>query len=153
MKIDPISYTRIHEEDIGQFIALIRLFEDVFEMKDLHIPGPAYLRQLLRRDDFISFVALSDNKVVGGLTAYVLHQYYSTRPYLYIFDLAVDRKWQRRGIGSALMEAVRSHARQTGMEEVFVQADLADQHALDFYRSTGGRAEEVIHFTYPGSKE
>ena len=38
--------------------------------------------------------------------------------------------------------------RQKGVAEVFVAASEEDTHALDFYRSTGGAAEKVVHFTY-----
>lgn len=27
--------------------------------------------------------------------------------------------------------------------------DLADKHAIDFYRATGATAEKVVHFYYP----
>lgn len=38
------------------------------------------------------------------------------------------------------------------MEEVFVQADEADDYALDFYHSTGAAEEKVVHFYYPLTK-
>ncbi len=34
-------------------------------------------------------------------------------------------------------------------EDGFVQADLVDDYALDFYRSTGGMGGDVVHFSYP----
>jgi aminoglycoside 3-N-acetyltransferase I len=35
------------------------------------------------------------------------------------------------------------------VEEIFVQAVEADEHALDFYRSTGAQSQKVVHFYYP----
>ncbi|MCW7461230.1 GNAT family N-acetyltransferase [Leptospira limi] len=144
-----IKIKKLSSNELDEFVALIRVFEEVFEMKQFQMPNESYLQSLLSRDDFFVFVTLLDGKVIAGLTAYLLRQYYSERPLVYIFDLAVQSKWQRNGIGKSLIKKINEHCKKEGMEEVFVQADLADEYALDFYRSTGGLPEEVIHFTYP----
>jgi ribosomal protein S18 acetylase RimI-like enzyme len=113
------------------------------------MPGEKYLQALLAKEGFFVFVALLDEKVVGGLTAYTLEQYYSERPLVYIYDLAVLSPYQRQGIGKMLMEGITAFGKEIGTEEVFVQADAADQHAIEFYRATGGIAEQVVHFYYP----
>ena len=41
-----------------------------------------------------------------------------------------------------------SYCRTIGVEAVMVQADEADDYAINFYHSTGGTAEKVIHFDY-----
>jgi aminoglycoside 3-N-acetyltransferase I len=143
--------TRIEKltgSDLDKFIGLIRLFKDVFEMKDFRIPGEKYLKQLLEKDDFFVFVALMDNIVVGGLTSYIMHQYYSTSPLVYIYDIAVKAEFQRKGIGKMLIAANNDYCREIGVEAVMVQADEPDGHAIEFYRSTGATAENVIHFEY-----
>ncbi|EQA35951.1 FR47-like protein [Leptospira inadai serovar Lyme str. 10] len=144
IKIQKLSY-----QDIDKFIDLIRVFETVFEMKNFKLPDETYLRHLLKNEAFFVFVALFEEKVVGGLTTYTLHQYYSRLPLVYIYDLAVLTEFQRQGIGKSLIAKTTEYCKEIGMEEVFVQADLADTHAIDFYRSTGATAENVIHFYYP----
>lgn len=134
--------------DVDKFTELIRVFEDVFEMKNFNMPGENYLRQLLHKEDFFVFVAMLDNKVAGGLTSYIMHQYYSESPLVYIFDLAVKRELQYRGIGKMLIAANNSYSREIGAEAVMVQADVADDYAIKFYRSTGAKGENVIHFDY-----
>lgn len=135
--------------EITHFYALIRLFEEVFEMKDFVMPPADHLEKLLARDDFFVFVALLDGQVIGGLTSYTLRQYYSTSPLVYIYDLAVAIEYQRKGIGRMLIADIQNYCKGIGVEEVFVQADVADGYALDFYRSTGATAEDVVHFYYP----
>ncbi|TGK50533.1 GNAT family N-acetyltransferase [Leptospira kanakyensis] len=147
--MDNIEIKKLSSSELSQFIELIRVFEDVFEMKNFQMPSSYYLQTLLDRDDFFVFVSISQNQVIGGLTAYTLSQYYSEKPLVYIFDLAVLTKYQRQGIGKSLIEAINVYCKKMGAEEVFVQADLVDDYALDFYRATGGLPEEVIHFTYP----
>ncbi|WP_018476242.1 GNAT family N-acetyltransferase [Pontibacter roseus] len=140
---------KLEQQDIHHFIALVHVFEDVFEMEPFAIPDTEYLQALLAKPDFMAFAALEQNTVVGGLTAYVLHQYYSVMPLVYIYDLAVKRDFQRQGIGSRLIQSVTDYCQQRGFEEVFVQADKVDDYALDFYRSTGATEEQVVHFYYP----
>lgn len=140
---------KLGENDLEKFIAAIRLFEDVFEMKNFSIPNDNHLQNLLNKPDFFVFVALLENKVIGGLTAYVLAQYYSEKPLAYIYDLAVDTQYQRQGVGKKLIAAMNKYCTKNGFEEVFVQADKVDDYAIDFYRSTHPTEEEqVVHFYY-----
>lgn len=144
-----IEILKLSDQDVDTFIELIKLFEDVFEMTNLFMPEVAYLQQLLKKQDFYVFAAMLDNKVVGGLTSYVLDQYYSNSKLLYVYDLAVKTTLQRQGIGRKLISGVTNYCKETGIEEVFLQAELVDDYALDFYRSTGAKEELVVHFNYP----
>ncbi len=146
--MENIVILKLTGKDLDKFIQLIKLFETVFEIEDLHMPDNEYLRTQLFKTDFLVFVASAGNKVVGGLTAYTLNQYYSKTPQVYIYDLAVKSTMQRKGIGKLLISAIRDYCRNIGVGEIFVQADKVDDHAIDFYRSTGGTEQEVIHFNY-----
>lgn len=161
----------LSEHNIDQFIELIRVFEEVFEMDKLSIAPEEYLRNLLSQEHFMAIVALetqentvalevqentvaletqenTQQKVVAGLTAYILPQYYCTKPLAYVYDLAVLSSYQRRGIGTALMSEIRNYATIHNFEEVFVQADLGDD-AVEFYHSTQpSNVEDVLHFYY-----
>ena len=89
-----------------------------------------------------------DKKVVGGLTAHVLPLTYFPSSEVYVYDLAVETEFQRKGIGRQLINSLKEYRAGLHFKEVFVQADLEDGHALEFYRATGGMAESVVHFSY-----
>ncbi|HLT07921.1 MAG TPA: GNAT family N-acetyltransferase [Cyclobacteriaceae bacterium] len=144
-----IQYQKLTLSDLPALQALISLYEDVFEMQPCPLPGRGYLQKLLQREGLVFFVALQGEEVVGGLTAHVLPSVYYESAELYIYDLAVKAAYQRQGIGKQLVTALIDYGKQQGYREVFVQADVIDQHALDFYKATGGNPEEVVHFTYP----
>jgi aminoglycoside 3-N-acetyltransferase I len=134
---------------IDSFIHLIGLFEHVFEMKDFRMPPEEHLSHVLGNPDFRAFVAEADNQIAGGATVYILHQYYSTKPLAYLYDLAVLPEFQRMGIGRKIIGFIREYCRTHDMEEVFVQADEIDDYALTFYRSTDPTEEEKVrHFYY-----
>ncbi|MEM7110294.1 MAG: GNAT family N-acetyltransferase [Bacteroidota bacterium] len=144
-----LRITKLTNTDIQTLIKVIRLFEDVFEMSHFEMPPNSHLAHTLAKQNFFVFAARMENEVVGGLTAYTLDQYYSEKPLAYIYDLAVSRDHQRRGVGRKLIKATGEFCRKHGFEEVFVQADKVDDHAIDFYRSTLPTEEEqVVHFYY-----
>ncbi|MEM1405437.1 MAG: GNAT family N-acetyltransferase [Bacteroidota bacterium] len=147
-KVD-ITIKKLDPNDVDLFITVVQLFEKVFEMKNFKPPDRYHLKQVLGNPGFFVFIAKFENEVVGALTAYTLDQYYSQKPLAYIYDLAVDEKYQRQGIGSQLISAINKVCRQRGFEEVFVQADKVDNYVIDFYRSTQPtEEEEVVHFYY-----
>ncbi len=147
-----INIQKLNNTNIHQFTELIRVFEEVFEMKNFQIPSQKYLQSLLNRDDFFAFVALSDKKVLGGLTSYIMHQYYAEAPLVYIFDLAVKTEFQRKGIGQMLISGNNEYCKSIGVEFVMVEADEEDEHAIEFYRSTGAIGQKVTHFDYELNK-
>ena len=127
---------------------MLTLFEQVFEMKDFKMPGEKHLKKLLGSKNFVVFIALDENVVIGGLTAHILPSYYSESSEVYIYDLAVKTNFQRKGIGKKLLLALTAYCRENNYKAFFVQADEADGHALEFYSATGGLPEKVVHFNY-----
>lgn len=144
-----IKIQKLEYKDLDKFIALIKLFEKVFEMKNFVMPDKEHLIKILSKNDFIVFVALKNSEVIAGLTAYTLEQYYNRKPLAYIYDLAVDTEYLRQGIGRKLISSIKGFCKRNNYEEMFVQADKVDDYALGFYRSTKPSDEEdVSHFYY-----
>jgi aminoglycoside 3-N-acetyltransferase I len=139
----------LQAHNLEELNELISVFEDVFEMENFKRPNKAHLQKILKKDTFFAVIARTDNKIIAGLTVYVLDQYYSEKPLAYIYDLAVLTQYQRKGVGKKLIAFTNAYCRQQGFEEVFVQADKVDAYAIDFYRSTKPtREEQVVHFSY-----
>ncbi len=143
-----IEYKKLEIGDLNRLTELIKVYEEVFEMKNFTLPNAEYLQSLLEKETVIFYVAINDKKVVGGLTAHVLPSTYFPSSEVYIYDLAVDTAFQRKGIGKQLINSLKEYGTSLRLKEVFVQAELEDRHALDFYRATGGIAESVVHFSY-----
>jgi aminoglycoside 3-N-acetyltransferase I len=143
-----IQVKKLNPKDIDKFTDLIRVFEEVFEMKNFAIPEEKHLIQLLAKEDFFVFVAVLDSKVVGGLTTYILQQYYSVSPLVFIYDVAIKTEVKRQGVGKLLISNLSGYCKDNGYEEMFVLADEADNHAIEFYRSTGATEGRVVNFNY-----
>jgi aminoglycoside 3-N-acetyltransferase I len=143
----PFQIKRLTKEHLADFQSLVNLFNLVFE-EALKIGSEIHLLNLLSRENFIALAALTENEVVGGLTAYELPMYYSDSSEIFLYDLAVKPKYQRRGIGKELIQSLKAHCIRQGIKEFFVMAHAEDEHAIEFYRATGGKSENVVNFLY-----
>ena len=142
-------FKKLSDTELDLFVQCLLLFEEVFEMKDFLTPSEEHLQNTLSSPNFMCMVAVEDTQVIGGLTGYQLEQYYSEKPLLYIYDLAVKVDFQRQGIGQQLMKFTAKYAQQNGYEEVYVQADRDDDHAVNFYHKTPfNKKEKVFQFSY-----
>ena len=97
--------------------------------------------------------ATCDGNVVGGLTAHTLPMTAFEGAEVFLYDIAVDADYRRRGFGRRLVAALRSEANRLGIRTVFVPADDEDTHALDFYTALGGTPSRVTLFEFgsPGA--
>lgn len=131
------------------FEQLIRLFSEVFEMDSTSVTDQKHLTSLLNKEEFIVLVAVKSDQVIGGLTGFVLPQYYTQKSQVYLYDLAVAKTYQRNGIGKSLLNALQDICITKGYELCYVQADQTEEQAVNFYRKNQPSAElDVIHFTY-----
>lgn len=144
---------RLDRNETADFRNLIQIFKDVFE-NGAEIPGDEYLCALLSRQDFVVFVVKLNGKVVGGLTIYILHQYYTVNPLAYIYDVGISTGFQGQGLGKALIAEACIFCKANGFEEAFVQAEDDDTDAIHFYRRTEIHSEMAArHFTYSFTQE
>lgn len=139
---------RLTGDDPGLMDGLLDLFGAAFEEPETYgdaRPSPDYLKRLLDDPGFVALAAVVDDKVVGALCAYELRKFEQARSELYIYDLAVDADHRRRGIASALIEALKPIAKARGAWVIYVQADPVDAPAVALYSKLGHR-EDVLHF-------
>ena len=144
-----IEIRKLGKDDVERFAAVVQLFAETFGMENFTLPEQRHLAELINSDEFIALVAVEGQRIAGGLTAYVIRQYYSEKPLVYIYDLAVEPAYRRRGIATRLIAALKTWCAENGIEEAFVQATTDDEHAVAFYRSTGALEEEARYFFYP----
>lgn len=141
------------KEDLSTFTSLIDMFNVVFEAENPTVGSETNSLRLLDDNRFIAIVALVADKVVGGLTAYELPKYYLDSSEIFLYDLAVQPEFQRIGIGKGLLQSLQEYCLKHGIKEFFVMAHEEDEHAVEFYRATGGKSEKVVNFVYDAEEE
>jgi GNAT superfamily N-acetyltransferase len=143
---------RLGPDDVGGMRGMLRCFGEAFEEATTYLgeqPGDAYLSELLGDPSFVALGAVVDDEVVGGLVAYELRKFERERSEFYIYDLAVADSHRRRGIATALIDALKPIARSAGGWVIFVQADAVDAPAVALYDRLGVRGDGVFHFDIP----
>lgn len=134
--------------DLDRMNAMLTLYGEAFdepETYDAARPDADYSRRLLGSDGFVALAAIAGERVVGALTAYLLQKFEQARSEIYIYDLAVEEAYRRRGIATAMIEKIRQIAAERGAWVVVIQADLGDEAPIALYDKLGVR-EQVLQF-------
>lgn len=139
---------RLAVGDHALYAAMLDLFGAAFEEPEAYgtaRPDDAYVERLLGDPGFVALVARDGAAVIGALVAYELRKFEQPRSEFYIYDLAVTEAHRRKGVATALIEALKPIARARGGWVIFVQADHVDPPAIALYSKLGNR-EDVYHF-------
>ena len=142
---------RLARGEAALFDRLNDLFAAAFDDADAYQaarPAAAYLERLLDREHVIPVVAIAGGKIIGGLVAYELDKFEQDRREVYIYDLAVQEDYRRRGVATALIQHLRQISGQRRAWVIYVQADYGDEPAIALYTKLGVR-EDVMHFDIP----
>lgn len=104
-------------------------------------PRPEWTARFLARDGHHLLVAYVDDVPVGFVTGIeTLHPDKGTEMLLY--ELAVDERHRRRGVGRALSEALLALAHERGAFGMWVPVDPGNDPAVATYRAAGSGEPE-----------
>ncbi|MDX2202347.1 MAG: GNAT family N-acetyltransferase [Hyphomicrobiaceae bacterium] len=134
--------------DVLLMRGMLAAFAAAFEDPEAYLEKPptdSYIADLLRKPHVIAICAMRAEAVVGGLVAYQLDKFEQDRREIYIYDLAVDAGYRRRGIATAMIDALRREAVRRNAYGIFVQADLVDAPAIALYTKLGAM-QTAHHF-------
>jgi len=107
--VESLDIRRLTKKDLAVFRSLTKMFNSVFEEDERSIGSETRLQKLLDSQNFIVIAALSENEVIGGLTAYELPMYYSDDTEILIYDMAVRPEYQRMGVGKRLIRKLKEY--------------------------------------------
>jgi aminoglycoside 3-N-acetyltransferase I len=142
-----LKISRIRKDDVERLAELVELLNEVFEEPN-RVGSKRQLKKLLRNPSFHAIVAIKEDKIVGGLTAYELDSYYTDKSELYIYDIAVKTELQNQGIGKKIIQYLKEYSTKNEIEGIFVEAHSEDEQSVKFYESTFGKGEKVDHFNF-----
>ena len=100
--------------------------------------------------DDLFLVARWDGRPCGFLTAHRLQRFDRRRAEVLLYEIGVDDRFRRRGVGAALIAEVKRWAREVGADEVWVLTNTGNAAAMGLYASTGGEEDVpgTTMFTY-----
>lgn len=86
----------------------------------------------ISRDDYITYIALDNDKVVGFIS--LLKQLKG--PYMILDMMQVSSECRGQGIGRRLFQAGKDEARKNGAEALYISA-CSSKETIAFYRAMG----------------
>lgn len=138
----------LEPEDVELLIGLLDSFEGVSEhagVQPTARPSRSYLRRLLGQSQVIALVARSQEKVVGGLVAYVIEHVEQERSEIHVYNLAVNAPNRRLGIATALMDKLCTIARKRGAHLILMHASKEDAPVVSLLTRLG-TCSDVLRF-------
>ncbi len=102
------------------------------------------LELLLDSSGAIIMVAEKEDKVIGMGTAQLVISTSEGGPSLLIEDVVVDPSWQKRGIGSKLLQTLDDWGAIRGARRQQLLADKVNSPALSFYHRVGWQRTQLI---------
>jgi GNAT superfamily N-acetyltransferase len=104
----------------------------------------------LRNPDNLFVLARWAGTVCGFLTAHRLQRFDRRRAEVLLYEIGVDDRYRRRGVGTALIDEVKRWAKEVGADEVWVLTEAGNAAGMALYASTGGEADPpgTTMFTY-----
>src|SRR5258708_19970204 len=117
-----LTYEQLSFSDISEFIALMKLFGEVFEEMDTYQgvkPSESYIKTFLSDSEHIILVAQEGGSVIGGLVAYELKKFEQERSEIYIYDLSVSKVYQRKQVGTTLLKTLKNTVRKPAESLLF----------------------------------
>ncbi len=102
-------------------------------------------------EDNILLVAREGGQPAGFLYAYVLEAPHDLRPKMFLYSIDVFPEFQRRGVGTALIEELKRLASDRNCSEIFVLTNASNLAANRLYQKTGGIREnpDDVMYVYP----
>ena len=100
--------------------------------------SPADAATFLADDHTHVFVAFSDDQPVGFVVANELLHRHTFPRMLLVYEIGVHDDHRRRGVGRALLDAVRALAIERGIPEGFVLTNESNGPAMALYAAAGG---------------
>jgi len=104
-------------------------------------------QELLKRKDAVCFFAFLDGQPVGQA---VVAQHWNNLAVLW--DIRVDVRSRRKGVGRTLLEACRSWALHLGLKGIMVETQDGNPVACQFYQSSGfvlGGVDRMLYAATP----
>ncbi len=104
--------------------------------------------ELLHDEQTILLVAFEDGEPIGFVLAHDLPRRHDPPRKLLVYEIDVDERHRRRGVGTALMSELARMARARGIRRGWVLTDEGNEAAMRLYRSQGGTPNEVVEWDF-----
>lgn len=98
--------------------------------------------QFLSDPNNLLLIARLNQRLAGFLTAYRLQRFDHRKAEVLLYEIGVDSKFRRQGIATALINHLKSWAKQAKADEIWVLTERSNTPATALYTSLGGKEQK-----------
>jgi len=132
----------LQTNEMDDFSELIRIFtSENNTLKKNPLPTKSYLETFLRNPRNYILVAIENNKIVGGLTAFEMEMYKNEFSEMFLFEIEVLKNYRQQGVGKSLIQELKNICNQKGIKQIFVVTSRTNYPALKLYETAGGASD------------
>jgi len=135
-----VSIRRLGPGDEQRLQELCRRFKD-------RVPSDDQASVFLAREDIHVWVAEVGGELAGFAYAYVLLRIDGDTS-VFLYELGVDERFRRRGLGRALVEQARALAEDAGAAKMWVDTSYDNEPARRTYAAAGGEPSTEATLVY-----
>ncbi|HEX4590474.1 MAG TPA: GNAT family N-acetyltransferase [Gemmataceae bacterium] len=145
----PPPVVRVGADQVGLVAPLFDAYRQFYgQPADLDV-ARRFLAERLNRGESVIFAAVEDGKGLGFTQLYPSFSSVSINSIWILNDLFVAAEARRRGVGAALLNAARDHARQTGAARLVLSTAIDNAAAQALYERNGWRRDTAfLHYKY-----
>lgn len=128
----------IREIKVDDYSEVVLLYNNELGNRNINVENiTARLERMNKDNNYKSFVALFENKVIGFITMVQTMAIEHEIGYMKINGLAVQVNYQRKGIGAKLLKHAENYALEKGISRIILNSGFQRTKAHAFYESKG----------------
>jgi ribosomal protein S18 acetylase RimI-like enzyme len=135
-----VSIRRLEAGDGSRLQELCRRFKD-------RAPTDDEAAAFLASEDIHVWVAEVEGELAGFAYAYVLLRIDGDTS-VFLYELGVDERFRRRGLGRALVDEARALAERVGAAKMWVDTSYDNEPARRTYAAAGGSPSDEATLVY-----
>ncbi|MDD1780032.1 GNAT family N-acetyltransferase [Enterovibrio sp. ZSDZ35] len=141
----------INRADISDLDEIVKLYEKYLAFYEVDLKGKkplAYLKERIKNDESIIYFAVTDDNEFAGFTQlYPLYCSLEMKRIWLLYDLFVDEKFRKEGVGQLLLERADQLAEETDSAFIMLSTAKDNVKAQHLYEKNGYEKDEGF-FTY-----
>ena len=133
---------------LNALAALFDAYRQHYEQAPDVAGAEAFLRERLRQQDSVIYLAVDENEVIGFTQLYPVFSSIGMKKAWILNDLFVAPAARRKGAARELLAKARELGQETGSRYLMLQTHFDNEKARALYESTGWKLDEEFAYYY-----
>ena len=139
---------RLQGSDYALLASAIQTLIPEDERDGGRVASDAHLKYALANTACYFILCLIDSTPAGYLSAFRFPAIDSDCFQVYLYDIIVDEKHRRKGIGSRMIEELKRDCKKDGADHIWVGTSVENEAAQKTFEGTGARRVRETYIEY-----